>query len=132
MGNRSRFVFSLVRAMRAERTRTMVRTRKISGRADAAAMGAETRAETYEPKITRVGGGSRFLERFLEREKHGRAAHIAVSAKDAGTGVERMRSDDGRERFEDIAASGVGDDARDRTRTAGGPETVHGAGGEFG
>src|SRR5262245_46902341 len=81
------------------------------------AVRAETRAETHQPEIA-VAIRTAVLQRLLECEQHRGTAHVAAAFEDARAGVERVRRDDRRERFEDVASSGVRHHAGDGARTA--------------
>ena len=74
-------------------------------------MNAETGAKAHEPEVASSIRRT-ILQCFLEREKHGRAAHVAVFPQHAGTRFERMRRDDRSDRQQDIATAGVCNNAR--------------------
>ncbi len=93
-------------------------------------MRAEPGAEGDEPEVTGAVGRF-FVEGAVEGEENGRAAHVAEVAEHFAAGVERMRSDDGLDGVEDIAAAGMRDNAGDGARAAAGPQFANGSGGEF-
>lgn len=94
-------------------------------------MSAEAGAETYEPEIAVGGVGLFVAECFLECEEDGRAAHVAVVAENAGTGVEVVWCDHRGQSLEYVASTRVGDDSANRPWAAGRPEFVHGGSGEL-